>query len=89
MGNTLLYRNNKTGEVAYYRKWPGGKGSFTLYSHDLKGLIRAMKSDIFLFEEPFEPEGGVPKRDFGNIDPTKFSALKKREVDTVVEYLRN
>ena len=88
MGNTLLYRDLNTGAFAYYRPLDIGGGSSTVHVSSLRALAVDMREFGYLFEEPFDPDGGIPNKDWGNIDPATLRALEGDEVDTVVKFLR-
>lgn len=90
MGNTLLYQDLETRDFAYYRLWEeGNEGSSTVYTSSLEYLAEHMGKCEHVFEERFEPEGGIPNKDWGNLDVTKLRPLDETEVNTVVKILRN
>tara|TARA_Y100000310_G_scaffold221576_1_gene223149 strand:- start:4916 stop:5206 length:291 start_codon:yes stop_codon:yes gene_type:complete len=95
MGNTLLYWHpeikfidSDKGHYAYYRSWDGGKGGLTFYSRSLRKLGIDMRRSEPSFREPFDPEGGIPDKEWGNVDPSKLRPLNEVEVSEVLEFLR-
>jgi|TARA_B100002003_G_C13955219_1_gene462954 hypothetical protein len=88
MGNTLLYKDTETGGFNYFRFWDGSRGSLTVGRSSLKILGEEMRDSAYLFEDPFDLEGGIPDREHKNIDSSVLRPLNRVEISQILEALR-
>ncbi|MBI2663355.1 hypothetical protein HYX15_02365 [Candidatus Woesearchaeota archaeon] len=87
MGNTILCKTEDEKAYGWYRFFDGSKVPFHGVTCDINSLVVNMKSNAYLFEEPFDIETKVPEINFGSLDKSLFGLISIDELKEVRQAL--
>ena len=83
MRNTVIYKTNDGKAYGWYRLFDGSKSPCFGITCDVNSLIVNIKSNAYLFEEPFDPETNIPDINFGSLDKSLFGLVSVDELNEV------
>lgn len=88
MGNTILCKTLDGKAYAWYRFFDGSKSPCHGVTCDVNSLVVNMKSNSYLFEEPFDLDTGIPTINFGSLDKSLFEPISREELNEIRNALR-
>ena len=83
MGNTIICKTTDGKAYGWYRFFDGSKSPFIGVTCDINSLIVNIKSNAYLFEEPFNPETKIPDISLGSLNKSLFGLVSLDELNEV------
>ncbi|MBI2667259.1 hypothetical protein HYX17_00645 [Candidatus Woesearchaeota archaeon] len=83
MGNTIVCKTEDEKAYGWYRFFDGSKVPFIGITCDINSLVVNIKSNAYLFEEPFDPETKIPEINFGSLNKSLFGLVSVDELNEI------